>query len=60
MFDKFKSDKVAVLPESETYLRSYFVGDRSAQLAPFWMQYTCALNNYAGKAYAACVCHTGN
>jgi len=60
MIDKFKSDKVAVLPESETYLRSYFVGDRSAQLSPFWMQYTCALNNYSGKAYAACVCHTGN
>ena len=60
MIDLFKSDKVAVLPESETYLRSYFVGDRSVQLVPFWMQYTCALNNYTGKGYAACVCHTGN
>ena len=60
LFDKFKSDNVAVLPESETYLRSYFAGDHAAQLIPFWMQYTCALNNYTGKGYAACVCHTGN
>jgi sphingomyelin phosphodiesterase acid-like 3 len=59
MIDKFRTDNLAVLPESESYLRSYYVGDRSAQLSPFWPQYVCALSNYTGKAYAACVCRTG-
>ncbi len=60
MIDTFRRDNIAVLPESESYLRNYFPGDKSAQLSPFWMQYTCALNNYTSKGFAACVCHTGN
>jgi len=57
---KFRSDNISVLPESASYLRNYFPGNRSAELSPFWMQYTCALNNYTDKGYAACVCRTGN
>jgi sphingomyelin phosphodiesterase acid-like 3 len=60
MIDKFHSDNSSALPESQNYLRSYFPGNRAALLSPFWMQYTCALNNYTGKGYAACVCRTGN
>lgn len=59
MIEKFKSDNLAVLPESENYLRSYFVGDRIKELSPFWMQYTCVLGNYTASGYAACVCHAG-
>ena len=56
----FHSDNVAGLPESKSYLRSYFAGDMSVLLTPFWPQYVCGLNNYSVKDYAACVCHTGN
>ncbi len=56
---RFRTDKLANLPESENYLRNYFSGNRGAALSPFWMQYTCALNNYTGKGYAACVCGAG-
>lgn len=57
--DKFRSDSRALLPESKNYLRSYFPGDHIRELTPFWKQYTCALNNYTGKGYAACVCQSG-
>ena len=60
MIDAFRSDNIAVLPESEKFLRNYFPGDKSAALRPFWMQYTCALGNYTAKGFADCVCHTGN
>ena len=60
MIDAFRTDRIAVLPESASYLRNYFPGNMSAQLSPFWMQYTCALGNYTAKGFAACVCHTGN
>jgi len=60
MIDAFRSDNIAVLPESEKFLRNYFPGDKSAALSPFWMQYTCALGNYTAKGFADCVCHTGN
>jgi Predicted phosphohydrolases len=59
LIDKFHSDNLAILPESESYLRNYYVGDRSAQLAPFWSPYVCALNHYKAQEYAACVCRTG-
>jgi sphingomyelin phosphodiesterase acid-like 3 len=60
MIARFRSDKSAALPESNAYLRNYFPGNRAAELSPFWMQYTCGLNNYTDKAYADCVCHAGN
>jgi sphingomyelin phosphodiesterase acid-like 3 len=59
LIHKFKVDRLANTAVSESYLRSYFVGDRSAALTPFWPQYVCALNNYTAKGYAACVCSTG-
>ena len=59
MIDAFRTDNIAVLPESMNYLRNYFPGDKSAALSPFWMEYTCALGNYTGKGFAACVCRTG-
>jgi sphingomyelin phosphodiesterase acid-like 3 len=59
LIGKFRSDNLALLPESESYLRNYYVGDRSAQLSPFWPQYVCALKNYTTKGYAECVCRTG-
>ena len=58
MIEGFRTDKIAALPESASYLRNYFPGDKSALLSPFWMQYTCALGNYTAKGFAACVCHT--
>ena len=60
MIDKFRTDNVALLPESEKYLQNYYAGDRAAALSPFWRQYVCVLNNYTAKAYAACICRTGN
>ena len=60
MIGAFRTDNIAVLPESTNYLRNYFPGDKSAALSPFWMQYNCALDNYTGKGFAACVCRTGN
>jgi sphingomyelin phosphodiesterase acid-like 3 len=59
LIGKFRLDSIAALPESQDYLRSYYVGNLAAQLSPFWPQYVCVLNNYTGKDYAACVCHTG-
>lgn len=57
---KFHANNAAVVPESGSYLRDYFPGDRSAALSLFWKQYVCVLNNYTARAYAACVCRTGN
>jgi sphingomyelin phosphodiesterase acid-like 3 len=59
LIGKFKADHGANTTPSEAYLRSYFVGDRSMLLIPFWPQYVCALDNHTAKGYAACVCPTG-
>ncbi|MGA7340855.1 MAG: metallophosphoesterase, partial [Terracidiphilus sp.] len=55
----FKADPSAQSKPSQSYLRNYFVGDRSAELAPFWPQYVCALGNHTEDAYRACVCPIG-
>lgn len=60
IIDEFQSDRQAGSPESQNYVRSYFVSDHLRELTPFWTQYNCALNNFTGEGYAACVCHTGN
>jgi len=52
----FKADAAANTAESQGYLRDYFVGNMGRALALFWPQYTCALDNYTAKGYAACVC----
>jgi sphingomyelin phosphodiesterase acid-like 3 len=59
LIGKFSADHGANSAASEAYLRSYFVGDRSFLLSPFWPQYVCALENHTTKGYAACVCSTG-
>jgi len=52
----FKKDHAAKDPESEAFLRSYLVGDRSTVLRPFWPEYTCALDNHTAEAFSKCVC----
>ncbi|MGA9958326.1 MAG: hypothetical protein WBQ06_08580, partial [Acidobacteriaceae bacterium] len=54
----FAADPGADTSESQQYIRHYFIGDRSAELKPFWPQYVCALANHTVEAYAACVCPT--
>jgi sphingomyelin phosphodiesterase acid-like 3 len=56
---EFVDDRGAKTQASQDYIRSYFVGDQSPELKPFWPQYTCALANYTAKAFAACLCSTG-
>ncbi len=53
---RFRSDSTAQTQASQSYLRNYFVGDRSALLTPFWPQYVCALANSTAEAYRSCVC----
>jgi sphingomyelin phosphodiesterase acid-like 3 len=52
----FQADPDAKSPESESYLRNYFVRDQSLALKLFWPQYTCALSNFTADAYHACRC----
>ena len=54
----FAADPDADTAPSQQYIRHYFIGDRSAELRPFWPQYVCALANHTVEAYAACVCPT--
>ena len=53
---EFENDHGATSAASQEYIRDYFVGDRSRELAPFWPQYVCALANYTAKAFASCLC----
>jgi sphingomyelin phosphodiesterase acid-like 3 len=59
LITEFADDRGAKTQVSQDYIRSYFVGDRSPELKPFWPQYTCALANHTAKAFAACLCSTG-
>jgi sphingomyelin phosphodiesterase acid-like 3 len=52
----FENDRGATSAASQQYIRDYYVGDRSRELAPFWPQYVCALANYTAKAFAGCWC----
>lgn len=56
LFGIFHDDKNAQTAQSRSYLRNYFVGDRSAILKAFWPEYVCALANRSASAYRACVC----
>ncbi|MGB8480952.1 MAG: metallophosphoesterase [Acidobacteriaceae bacterium] len=53
---QFAADPDANSAPSRQYIRHYFIGDRSAELKPFWPQYVCALANATVEAYGACVC----
>lgn len=54
---QFQRDPKAETGPSQQYIRSYFKGDASGELTPFWFQYACSLDNTTAKSYAACVCH---
>ncbi len=41
----FRADPLAEAPASQSYLRYYFVRDRSVELRLFWSQYVCALSS---------------
>jgi sphingomyelin phosphodiesterase acid-like 3 len=56
LMEKFKADPGAKTPASEAYIHNYFVGDRSAELAPFWGLEICALTNLTADSFKGCVC----
>ncbi len=59
LFANFENDRDAKTAASREYIRDYYVGNRFAELAPFWPKYICALANHTAKSYAACVCSPG-
>jgi sphingomyelin phosphodiesterase acid-like 3 len=56
LISRFKADSTAQTSVSQSYLRDYFVGNRSMALKLFWRQYTCALTNGTADSYRACAC----
>ncbi len=52
----FQADPDASTGHSETYLRNYYVRDRSLELRLFWAQYVCAVSTYSIDAYRNCRC----
>jgi sphingomyelin phosphodiesterase acid-like 3 len=56
LIGEFRTDSSAKSPASQAYLRNYFVGDRSSELAPFWPIATCALINMNADSFRACAC----
>jgi sphingomyelin phosphodiesterase acid-like 3 len=56
---EFESDRGAKTEASQEYIHNYYVGDRSAEIKPFWPLYVCAFANHTAKAFTACVCSAG-
>ena len=56
LIGQFHADRSSQQDMSISYIRNFFVGDRSSELKLFWPQYTCALDNVSTKSYAACIC----
>jgi sphingomyelin phosphodiesterase acid-like 3 len=56
LIGEFMADGGANSAVSQSYLRNYFVGDKSTELTFVWPQYTCALTNMSAEAYRACRC----
>ncbi|MGA8672447.1 MAG: hypothetical protein WB679_21405, partial [Terracidiphilus sp.] len=52
----FQADPDASTEASKTYLRNYYVRDRSLELRLFWTQYVCAVSTYSIDAYRNCRC----
>jgi sphingomyelin phosphodiesterase acid-like 3 len=52
----FRADRKAQQAASQEYIRHYFKGDAVRELAPFWGQYACSLNELTARGYAACIC----
>jgi hypothetical protein len=53
---QFRADTGATSHASQAYLRNYFVGDRSSELAQFWPMATCAMTNMSADSFRACAC----
>lgn len=56
LITQFAADPDADTSASREYIRHYFIGDRSAELKPFWPQYVCTLANPSLVSYASCIC----
>ncbi len=56
LIGEFTADKGAKSPASQAYIRNYFVGDRSAELTPFWGLEACALVNLTADSFRTCTC----
>ncbi|MGH9599736.1 MAG: hypothetical protein ACRD27_07705, partial [Terracidiphilus sp.] len=56
---EFRADPGAKTQASESYLRNYFVGDRSREIKAFWPEYVCALGNDTAEEFRGCVCSGG-
>lgn len=56
LMDEFSSDSGAKSPASQAYIRNYFVGDRSSELAPFWPIAACGLTNMSADSFKTCAC----
>jgi len=56
LLNAFSADPKADSAESQSYLKNYFVRDKSLELKAFWPEYTCALENYTADGYHACRC----
>jgi sphingomyelin phosphodiesterase acid-like 3 len=52
----FRADRKAQQTASQEYIRHYFKGDAVRELAPFWGQYACSLDELTARGYASCVC----
>lgn len=52
----FRADPGAEAEASESYLRNYYVGDRSALLKLFWPEYTCTLADETAAGFRSCAC----
>jgi sphingomyelin phosphodiesterase acid-like 3 len=52
----FRADRKAQQAASQEYIRHYFKGDAVRELAPFWGQYACSLDELTARGYAACIC----
>jgi sphingomyelin phosphodiesterase acid-like 3 len=52
----FQADSDASTEAAKTYLRNYYVRDRSPELRLFWPQYVCAVSTFRIDAYRTCRC----
>jgi sphingomyelin phosphodiesterase acid-like 3 len=56
LIGQFRRDAKAQTGMSQQYIKSYFKGDTARELAPFWPQYACSLENLTAASYKGCVC----
>ncbi len=56
LIGEFRADTGAKSPASQAYIRNYFVGDGSSEVAPFWPIASCAFTNFGADSFRACAC----